>query len=366
MNARSNSSVPVFVPSMPRTKSIVKYLNEIDKNKIYTNFGPLTNLLRQRFSQILGIPAEFITTSANATQALTGSVLTLDSNYKNAETLLCPSWTFAATPSAILNAKKKLRFVDVEEDTWQSSIPERANDLGIHVLPFGDNFSVHPNFDKRNLPPLIIDGAASFANIEKVTFPKNRIWIFIVSMHATKLLGAGEGAIVISNDKNWIQRFNQWSNFGFWGRRESDILGTNAKLNEYNAAVALASLDHFAIIRDEYEELSKICIRISKQFDLKVCPTMNKQLISPYWIIRVSNSGQRSSIIRNFEKQNIDTRLWWSQGSHRMKAFRSQKVDNLNNTNKIAETYLGLPFHLELSDENLSRIETTLEISLTE
>ena len=65
----------------------------------------------------------------------------------------------------------------------------------------------------------------------------------MLSLHATKVFGVGEGGLVLCRNAELIQRCGQVMNFGFLGSREAQVAGFNGKLSEYHAAIGLAALD---------------------------------------------------------------------------------------------------------------------------
>ncbi len=99
--------------------------------------------------------------------------------------------------------------------------------------------------------PVVIDAAAGFDKAVSGETPT------VVSLHATKVLGTGEGGFVISRDSALIRDIRSRSNFGFAGTREACSLAANAKLSEYHAAVGLAALDEWADARNEWIDVAR-------------------------------------------------------------------------------------------------------------
>lgn len=79
----------------------------------------------------------------------------------------------------------------------------------------------------------------------------------IYSFHATKLFNSIEGgAIVYSNDR-YTKSFNMYKNFGIEDEESIPLIGGNAKMNEFQAAMGLANLPALPFIiqqRKEYTE----------------------------------------------------------------------------------------------------------------
>jgi len=81
--------------------------------------------------------------------------------------------------------------------------------------------------------------------------PRGRVPV-VVSLHATKALGIGEGGFVASTDHALIGAVARCCNFGFLGSRETRVPAFNAKMSEVHAAVGLAALDGWPRTRGEF------------------------------------------------------------------------------------------------------------------
>src|SRR5476649_2747677 len=67
----SSPTIPVARPLLPTAHQIVPYIERIDANRWYTNFGSLCLELEQRIAGRFGLPAQSVVTLANATVGLT-------------------------------------------------------------------------------------------------------------------------------------------------------------------------------------------------------------------------------------------------------------------------------------------------------
>jgi dTDP-4-amino-4,6-dideoxygalactose transaminase len=109
----------------------------------------------------------------------------------------------------------------------------------ILVAPFGLMPDLAPWLELRQETglPVLLDAAAAFDNVCEAPLPT------VASLHATKVLGIGEGGFLATDDEGLAQRVRQLTTYGFRGSRESQIVATNAKLSEYAGAIGLAALD---------------------------------------------------------------------------------------------------------------------------
>lgn len=346
----------IYVPAMPRLKDLQVYLKRIDESRIYSNSGPLNLELIRRLSQTFNITEHQICLLNNATSALQAAIST--SNFEGS--WICPSWSFAATGQALLNQKIPFEFGDINQDWRLNTARIKPQSAILDVAPFGDEL---PEIDTNKFHGhYVVDAAASFDAISRNgNIPKYQNSAVVLSLHATKLIGAGEGGAFISRSEDWVIEVKNWSNFGFSSSdRDSYMVGTNAKMSEYAAAVALASLDIWPSLRNQFLEITSAALDIALDSGLDVHPAMRKGYVTPYWII-VSDESRILRIEKLLASQRIETRRWWSRGMHKMRAFKNVKRTKLTNSDQIARVTLGLPFHLFLDKEYFKEIRELLK-----
>jgi dTDP-4-amino-4,6-dideoxygalactose transaminase len=283
--------IDLMRPRLPTYEELAPYIKAIDKNGFYTNFGPLNEELISRLSIYFNVSTRNLHTVSNATQGINGAVQILNNFKQDRENEFwdLPSWTFAATPAALLQANAKGQFCDVDTE-WRVT-PSFNTDKIIDVLPFGD--AIRNNLLPTSYKYKIIDGAASFDALKNVGDSLDSNTILIISMHATKLLAGGEGGIVITKNNDWSDKFHSWSNFGFTNTRNSVNKGTNAKISEYTAAITLASLDQWESTKAKIMKNSNLAIEITKDLKLTTNPSLQAGFATPYWVLQCESINQK-------------------------------------------------------------------------
>lgn len=347
-----------MIPSSTSLKNISKYHKRINKNMQYSNFGPLENELCNRIAEYIGDDNIHVATCSSATAGMLG-LLNLMTDENPAEWLL-PAWTFSATISAAKLANIECKFYDVDFGTMSITdkvLKEESNKIA--VAPFGSRIDgiVNRHFSGK----LIVDAAASFGALRGVTLNDSQNWVCVVSLHSTKNLGAGEGGFIFSKNKDTIEKFRRWTNFGFNSFRESISLGFNAKLSEYNCAVALANLDVWNIQELKLKRLASKELGIHDKFELTSLSVLKEKLATPYWIVIFNSKSQKNKALEIFSSNQIPFREWWGKGCHLMPAYSDiPKYEALLNTQNIAEKYLGLPHHTYLTNKDIALIAKSI------
>jgi dTDP-4-amino-4,6-dideoxygalactose transaminase len=348
---------------MPLAQQIAPYLEEIDAAGYYSNFGPLVRRLEQRLADNFSAPVHVITTSSG-TLALTLALRALGAPAGS----LCalPSWTFVATAHAVRDAGLTPWFIDVDARSWALD-PDRVREMLARapgpigavapVSPFGQKLDLEAwrLFHRGTGVPVVVDAAAGFDTLCDGQIPA------IVSLHATKVLGAGEGGFFVTQDEKLAARVREQSTFGFRGDRVAQIAATNAKMSEYAAAVALAGLEGWAVTRMRYMlAAQRMRVALSCVPEVTLQEGWGLHWISGTCVARTPD-GMADHVARALDAAGIATRRWWGAGCHDNPAFASFPRESLPVTARLAASTIGLPFACVLADTEIDRIAEALK-----
>lgn len=355
--------IPVARPRLPSAHEILPYLQRVDEAQWYSNGGPLVTELEQRLAVHFGDENTAVATVANATIGLTLALFAFD---LPAGTLcMVPGWTFAASAHAIELAGLVPWIVDVDPTSW-SLHPEMAREFlseapgqvsgVLPVAPFGAplDFAGWENFRAETGLAVVIDAAASFDTIQPTSLPA------VVSLHATKLLGAGEGGCVMTNDRGFVQKVQQRANFGFWGSREAKMQSLNGKLSEYTAAVALAALDGWPEAREDFARIARTYReKFQEGGDFHLQPGLGDTWVSST-IVALTPPGAADVSTQALAKRLIGSRRWWGGGLHRHRAFLHCPRHDTTQIDRLVDSTIGLPCWRDLPNESIAEIGAAL------
>ena len=335
------------------------YLRQIDQTGWYSNGGPRILEFERRLALHCGSAEARVATVANATIGLTLALLASD--LPEGTLCLVPSWTFAATGHAILLAGLVPWMVDVSGESWALEAAGAREILVdapgpvsavITVSPFGAplKMGAWEKFRAETGIAVIADAAAAFDTVHAGEIPA------VVSLHATKTCGIGEGGFVVSTDGVFVEEVQKRANFGFWNSRESTVRSFNGKLSEYAAAVGLASLDGWAETRGDF-------LRVARAYreNLAECDTIRLQPgFGESWVgstvLVESLAGDAETLTRVLAKNGIGSRRWWGGGLHQHRSFQDFPRHRVVQTEALAERVVGLPCWRDLPDEQIKRI----------
>ena len=108
-----NNPIYVTQPVLPELEDFIPYLEQIWKNKILTNGGPLHQQLEKELCEYLDVP--FISLFNNGTIALVTALQALDLQ-EGSEVITTP-YTFVVTAHSIIWNKLTPVFVDIDLQT---------------------------------------------------------------------------------------------------------------------------------------------------------------------------------------------------------------------------------------------------------
>ncbi len=350
--------IPVARPRLPSAEQILPFLRRIDEAQWYSNSGPLVRELEGRLARHSGTGAEVATVS-NATIGLALALMAHD--LPAGTYCIVPAWTFAATAHAVTLAGLVPWIVDVDRESWalranhvKALLKEAPGPVSavIPVSPFGAPLDLAPWQELREATGLavVVDAAASFDTIPVGAIPA------VVSLHATKLLGAGEGGFVVSQDAGIIEEIKKRANFGFWNSREAQTPSLNGKLSEHTAAVGLAALETWPEIREDFQRVAG-CYRegLAGQPGISIPAGLGETWVSATMVV-ATPPGQASQIGDRLAEEKIGTRRWWGGGLHRHAAFAQLPREATPNSDFLADSTIGLPCWRELSGKQVKEV----------
>ncbi|HCD60733.1 MAG TPA: aminotransferase, partial [Acinetobacter nosocomialis] len=238
---------PIYVtqPVLPELDDFIPYLEQIWKNKVLTNCGPLHQQLEKELCDYLGVP--FISLFNNGTIALVTAMQSL--NLTEGEVITTP-YTFIATAHSIVWNKLTPVFVDIDPITSNidpQKVKQAITEKTVAIMPvhcYGIACDVEQLQEIANQHhlKLIYDAAHAFGVKYRGQSLLNYGDMSVISFHATKVFNTFEGGAVICHSAEMKQRIDRLKNFGIVNETTIEDFGLNGKLSEVHAALGLLQL----------------------------------------------------------------------------------------------------------------------------
>jgi dTDP-4-amino-4,6-dideoxygalactose transaminase len=206
---------------------------------------------------------------------------------------------------------------------------------------------------------VLADAAAGFDTVRPSRIPS------VVSLHATKILGAGEGGFLVTTDAALRDRFRACCNFGFLEARSAVTTALNAKMSEYPAAVALAGLSAWPETRAQH-------VRVTDWYRNGIAGLNGVSLSPAYgdgWVSGTTSvilpAGSTKWISGRLLQSGIDNRKWWGEGCHVQPAFQGCPRGPLKITDDLGAQVLGLPHFPDMQKRDVDRVLKVLAEALS-
>lgn len=357
--------ITVTTPLLPPLEELTPYLEDIWSRKWLTNNGHYHQLLENELCKYLGV--KYISLYSNGTLALISALQALE---LKGEVITTP-YSFVATSHAIVLNNLKPVFVDIDPITYNldpKKIEEAITDKTSAILPvhvYGtpcDNKAIQKIADKYNLK-VIYDAAHAFGVKKEGVSILNWGDLSILSFHATKAYSTIEGGAIICHTPEMKKKLDQLKNFGYESETEIPILGSNAKVNEVQAAYGLASLkyiDNAIAARKSAAEFYKE--KLSKIEGITFLDIKdNVKLNYSYFPIIINEKiygESRDELYSRLRDNNILSRRYFYPLITEFDFYKhnNYKKYDLSISENISNNVICLPMHHNLSIDNINSI----------
>lgn len=348
------------------------YLNEIDKNQWYSNFGPLVGRFESALAELFNVPEGGVLTVSSATAGLQMALADPGENDRHSvfgsRVCAIPAFSFPAVATVPHTASHVARFVDVDADTW-SLTPEVLGDnpgcdAAMPVSYFGAPLDI-PRWEEYSREAgihVVVDAAWCFDSLRPAAIPS------VVSLHATKVFGVGEGGVIVSTDVASIERLRMMANFGLNADRVCSVPhGVNAKMSEYSAAIGLAALEDWPERRRKLLALAANYLTALADIPgCRVMPGFDGKWASAAFAVRLP-ANKVQPVIAACADKRIEVRQWWTPVLPWHPVFSHiPAAGGLPVSNILAHEVLNLPFHEGMGPSDIDRIAAIISKVLRE
>lgn len=347
--------------SMPSYEEYCDEIKTIWDTVHLTNMGPIHNRLREQVREYLGVDnAELF---VNGHLALYCAIKALG---LHGEIITTP-FTFASTTNAIIQAGCTPVYCDVKPDYTidENKIESLITDktvaiLGVHVYGNICDVNAIQSIADRHGLKVVYDAAHAFG----VEYQGKGIGTYgdvsMFSFHATKVFHTIEGGCVTYNDNSLTDRISRQRSFGINGD-EIECFGTNAKMNEFQAAMGICNLRH---IDDELALRCKVFSEYNRNLSgipgirlMKFAEGM-KQNYAYYPILVDSEKygTDRDLLASKLSENDIYARKYFYPLVSENKEFGKGLADMTPMAKYYSENILCLPMYAHLSLDDVDKI----------
>ncbi|MFW1754397.1 DegT/DnrJ/EryC1/StrS family aminotransferase [Acinetobacter wanghuae] len=346
----------IFVtqPYLPPLEDFIPYLEEIWKNKILTNGGPLHLELEKQLANYLNVP--FVVLFNNGTSALITAIQAF--GFKKGK-ILTTAYSFVATAHSIIWNHLEPIFVDISEDSPNIS-PEEIESkitfdtvaiLGVHCYGIPCDLEKIEKIAKKHNLKIIYDAAHAFGVNIGAQSVLSYGDISIVSFHATKVFNTFEGGAVICHDEKMKKKLIELKNFGIVDEHNVNEIALNSKMSEIHAAMGLLQLKSFnqvVIARKRVDEFYRNSLVDVQGIECLARGNVQQDNYA-YFPIKVMNNFKvnRDELYELLKSKNIITRKYFHPLITEFNVYSDFNTETPN-AKILSESVLCLPIYPNL------------------
>lgn len=279
---------------------------------------------------------------------------------KEGHEVIVPSFSFAATANSVVLAGAKPIFVDIDLDTFtlnpsaiEAAITPRTVAIQpVHLYGLPANMNEISKIAKKYDLLILEDAAqAHMASINGISVGQfGQVATF--SFYPTKNMTAGEGGMIVCENKDISRICRLLRNQGMEARYENEIVGFNCRMTDINAAIGQVQLTKLQKWTQKRQSNAKFLSENLRGVIVPLVPEGYEHVYHQY-TIRIDGHN-RNRFAEELVKRGVGSGVYYPTPIHSLPSFKL-KID-LPNTAIASQQVLSLPVHPKLSDGELEKI----------
>lgn len=349
---------------MPPLEEYVEEIRELWKSHMLTNMGVKHNELEKRLREYMGV--KNVSLMVNGHLALE---LVIQAMGLSGEVITTP-FTFASTTHAIVRNGLTPVFCDINPETYTidvEKIETLITDKTSAIIPvhvYGNICDIEKidQLAKKYGLKVIYDAAHAFGESYKGVGVGNFGDASMFSFHATKVFNTIEGGVICFPEDELGLELYRLKNFGIRGPEKVDYVGSNAKMNEFQAAMGLCNLRY---VDEEIAKRKSVYGHyLSRLRDVKGIRLMKQQenveynyAYFPVIFDEKIFGSTRNDVFDALEKENIFARKYFYPLTNTYDCFHGKyDVNETPIALYVSQRVLTLPIFADLSVQTVDKI----------
>ena len=300
---------------------------------------------------------------------------------KPGDEVILPTFTIISCALAVIYNGGMPVLVDSDPRSWCMDIEQVKDKISrktraimpVHIYGHPVEMDHLLNLAEKHSLPVIEDAAeAHGAEYLSARNTPYSVWrrcgsfgdLSCFSFYANKLVTAGEGGMVLTNDSGLAEKARSLRNLCFQPDRRfyHDELGFNFRLTNLQAALGLAQLERIDQTVAKKRWMGQTYNRLLKDIDGLELPPEEPWARNVYWMYGVVLSEKismdASQFAQRLQQREIETRPFFL-GMHEQPAFHKRGLfvgENYPVAERLARRGLYLPSGLALTEEQLTHV----------
>lgn len=331
----------------------------------WLSMGPRTRQFEERMASFIGVKHAIAV--SNGTDALDLALKAM--GIGPGDEVIVPAMTYIATVSSVLYQNARPIFADIERDSYNLDAASAEKLVTkktkcILYIDYGGNPADHQalrGISERTRVPLLQDGAQSLGGEYQGEKLCKQGVVCTTSFHTAKLMTTIEGGMVFTEDDEKAAHVRMMRNQGEDPDRKyiHQVLGTNARMTDMQAAIGLRQLDKFDAILEKRRKIAEYYYGRFGGSKKIVLPKVRPGSKSGWFFapILVEN---RDALAKELKAAGVDTRVAYPMPVYEQPFYSryagSGKKPDCPNAKWMTDRVLNLPMFHEMSDAQLGYV----------
>lgn len=287
--------------------------------------------------------------------------------------VILPSFTYQATPNAVVAAGGKPVFADIETESFAlcaEDVREKVTSDTVGIVPV--HFAGDVAAEIRELREvaddhdlfLLEDAAHSLGARSSGKLVGSFGDAATFSFAFNKIITTGQGGMVVTDDDQLARSVQEFRVHGRNSDREYVTWGMNLVMSSIHAAIGVAQIERLDEFIDRRREMSDLYSGLLSDMDeitIRPIPPEREPVYFLYNIL-LPDRSRRRELRAYLEEHGIPTEVYF-EPCHLTEYYRLEwgyESGDLPVTEEIADRILTLPFHVNLTDEDIRDISETI------
>lgn len=346
--------------TLPPKEEFLEYVDEIWESAWLTNMGDVHNELEKNLSEFMDDMEIVLTVNGHLALELALQSLKIEG-----EVITTP-FTFASTTHAIVRNGLNPVFCDIKKDDFTID-PEKIEKLinkntraimPVHVYGNICDVEAIESIAKKYGLYVIYDAAHTFGERYKGKSVADFGDMSVFSFHATKVFNTIEGGAIALRDKNIRKSLDFLKNFGIADKENVPYVGSNAKMNEFAAAMGLCNMRHLPEYIEKRRHISEVYTeRLSDLKGIRLNKYNNDTVYNYAYFPIVVENGNRDELYESLARENIFARKYFYPCTNAYECYsKSFDANDTPIASDISKKVLTLPIYPDLEATDVERI----------
>ena len=354
--------IPINIPFVGKEE--ISVVTSILKNGALTSSANQGGKYVQDFEKSVSkfVNSKYAIAVNSGTAALQAALYALD--IKFGDEVLIPSFTFVSTANSVLSTGAKPIFVDILKENFtmdpndlEKKITKKTKAIvPVHLygnVAYLDKIS---EIAKKFNIPIIEDSAQSLGSTFKGKHTGTFFEMGCFSMYPAKVMTAGEGGFIVTNNKKFRDKLLMIRNHGMVKGYDTKIFGLNLRLPEINAAIATVQMKKLPNFLKTRERNAKLLSELLSTSKLNLPIQRKNEKVN--WYLYTVTTPKRNFLLKKLDEKGIGAASYYPIPVHKTPFYKT-KI-KLSVTDWAASQVLSLPIHPKVTTKNIEFISKSI------